>query len=533
MAEDKRVKDLLLRHDKLKSSRYNWDSHWEDIAENFLPVKKDVYMRSGRVKGDNKYRHLYDSSGVMANELLASALHGMLTNPSVQFFELSSGIPAIDDIHRVRLWLQKAVRRMHQVLNNSNFQTEIHEVYLDQGSFGTGAMMIEEDDDLIVRFHARPIYEMYIAESRSGVVEEVHRELVYKGRQILEEFDNNVFSDQQKRTLQDNLETEYDIIHIIRPRKKYDPFKLNQTNKPFGSFWVWKQEALMLKESGYNEFPLVVPRWSKFSGETYGRSPAMKVLPEVKMLNQMMKTTIEAGQLAVRPPLNVPDENMFPPEFTPGGLNYYRAGTKDRTEPLYTGADPRLGHQLIELVINKVNQAFYLDQLKLEDGDRMTATEVLQRTEEKLRLLGPILGRQHFELLKPLVDRVFAIMLRKGELPPDIPPELSDRKLEVQYSSMIARAQRSSEAENLNRVMALMAPLAEFDPSVMDNVNPDEILKYFSNIFNVPQDIFRSEDEKADIRQQRARQQQQQQEMQQQMATAETIQKTAPLIQGE
>jgi len=161
----------------------------------------------------------------------------------------------------------------------------------------------------------------------------------------------------------------------------------------------------------------------------------------------------------------------------------------------------------------------------------MTATEVMQRTEEKLRLLGPILGRQHFELLKPLVNRVFGILARKELLPEDIPEQLQGLDLEVRYSSMIARAQRSGEAENLNRVMGIMGPLAQFDPSVFDNVNSDAVLKYVGNIYNVPQEVFRDDKEVEQIREQRAQQQAEMQAQQKQLTDAETIQKAAPLLE--
>jgi hypothetical protein len=276
----------------------------------------------------------------------------------------------------------------------------------------------------------------------------------------------------------------------------------------------------MLKESGFNEFPYVIPRWTKISGEVYGRSPAMKALPDIKMVNEMMKATIRAAQKVVDPPLMAPDDGVVMPlRTTPGGINYYRAGTSDRIEPLETRGRIDLGMQLIDTVKIQIRQAFFIDQLQLNEGPQMTATEVMQRTEEKLRLLGPILGRQHFELLKPMVDRIFGIMLRK--------------KLLLNYSSMIARAQRSSEAENFNRVLGVVAPLAEIQPQVMDIINFDGAVRKIADIFNLPHEMMNRDEDVQAKRQQDQEQMAQQQAQEQQLADAETISKVTPAAQIE
>jgi hypothetical protein len=135
------------------------------------------------------------------------------------------------------------------------------------------------------------------------------------------------------------------------------------------------------------------------------------------------------------------------------------------------------------------------------------------------------LGRQHYELLKPLVNRVYSILLRRGKIKA-APEKIQGKTFEVHYSSMIARAQRSSEAENLNRIMGIMGPIAQFEPSVLDNVDADKILKYVASIYNVPQLIFRRADDMAKIREQR------QQAMAQQQAEQSALNQTKSLQQA-
>jgi hypothetical protein len=157
MKNEKALK-LIKYYDKLKADRHTWDSHWREIAEYIIPNKDAINGK--RATGEKKFSDLYDGTAVHSNELLASALHGMLTNPTTPWFGLTTGLPQLDQDDEVRKWLQESVRIMHNIMNNSNFQTEIHEVYLDIGSFGTGALLIDEDDVDILRFLSMPIYEI-------------------------------------------------------------------------------------------------------------------------------------------------------------------------------------------------------------------------------------------------------------------------------------------------------------------------------------------------------------------------------------
>jgi len=531
---DKLAKATKKHHEKLKSKRQNWDSHWQEIADYIAPNKDDVFVKQNTTGGEKKTnkRQLFDATAIHSNSLLASALHGMLTNPTTLWFELTTGDPELDKDDNVKKWLQKAVNIMHQTLNNSNFQTEIHEVYLDLCSFGTGSMRIEEDKDLIVRFHSRPIFELYIAENSKGEVDTVSREYKLDGRQIFQEFGEDMFSEDELRQIKKDLEKEWDIIHMVRPRKDVRVGRKGPKAMPFASIHVLCDMSITLKESGFDEFPYITPRWSKISGEIYGRSPGMNALPDIKMINEIMKTTIIAAQKIVDPPLQVPDDGMLMPlRTTPGSLNYYRAGTKDLIVPLETKGRPDLGFQLMEQIKLQIRQAFFIDQLQLNEGPQMTATEVIQRTEEKLRLLGPVLGRLHFELLKPLIDRVFGILMRTNKLPQEeIPDVLENADLDVRFSSAIARAQRTTEVDNLNRALQTLVPMVEIKPEIADNLNADETVAFVFDRFNIPQDLLTSDEDKKEIREGRAEQEAAIAQSQQELEDSEKIKNAAPAL---
>jgi hypothetical protein len=274
-----------------------------------------------------------------------------------------------------------------------------------------------------------------------------------------------------------------------------------------------------------------VPRYLKASHEIYGRSPAMTALPDVKMLNEMSKVIIKSAQKQVDPPLLVPDDGfMLPVRTVPGGLNFYRAGTRDRIEPLNIGANNTLGLNMEEQRRNSIRNAFYVNQLMMQDGPQMTATEVIQRNEEKMRLLGPVLGRLQSELLKPLIDRAFSILMRKKIFAQ--PPEfLSGQDIEIEYVSPLAKAQKSSELQSIMRAIEIMGSLSNVAP-VFDHINMDKLVRHLTSIVGVPQKILKPQSELNAERQAAAEQQEQQQQMQQMQQLAQAGGDVAPLAKA-
>lgn len=509
-------KHIVLKYEKLKGDRANWDSYWEQLSEFIIPRKDNVYGNS--VSGENKHNRLYDSTSIHSNELLASALHSMLTNPSDVWFGLSTGDKELDKQKEVKQYLQDSVRLIIQTLNGSNFQTEIHEVYLDLGSIGTTTLRMEEDEDVDIRFFANPIYSSFVAENSKGIIDTVYRRYEFDLRQIEQEFGDQVFKDipTLKQEFDKNPMHKCHIIHAIEPR-----------GDKFASIHVLEKEKYVLRDGSFNENPNAVPRWTKIAGEMYGRSPGMKALPDIKMLNAMMKTMIRVAQKVADPPLMVPDNGfLLPVKTVPGGTNIYRAGTKDRIEPLQNNARLDIGADLLEQTRIRVRQAFFIDQLQLQDGPQMTATEVNQRTEEQLRMMGPILGRLNNELLKPIIDRVYAVLSRKGKLP-EAPEVLKGKDLEIQYTSQIAKAQKAAGANTLVRVLQSVGPLIEMNPQMLDVINGDEALRGHADMFDLPEEYLNGRKDVEQVREARAQQAQEAAQNEQENIQADTAQKVS------
>lgn len=476
-----------------------------------LPRKADIVRK--RSRGEKRMEFIYDGTALQAVDLLSASLHGMLTSGSTPWFHLNMKDVDISRDDDVQEWLEDSSNRMIQAFNQSNFETEVHEMYVDLVVFGTGCMFIEMDDGNL-RFSTRHISEFYVQENQFGIVDTVFRKYKSPVRQVIQRFGIDSVTDYIRKKFEDKPDEEIEILHAVLPRINRDPDKRDNKNMPYASFYIDMESSQLLSESGFEELPYIVPRFLKATGEVMGRSPAMSALPDVKMLNLMSKTIIQAAQKQIDPPLLVPDDGFIMPVRTqPGGLNFYRAGTRDTITPLQAGANIPIGLSMEEQRRGAIRSTFYVDQLLSGGAPNMTATEVIQRQEERMRVIGPVLGRLMNEMLRPLIDRVFGLMLRQEMLA--MPPEsLQGRDIDIEYVSPLARAQKSTSLNGTIKALEVLLPLAQSFP-VGDHIDPDGLVRHITEALGVPKTTLRSQREVDETRAQRAAQEQEMVERQQ------------------
>lgn len=489
--------------EQVKGTRLNWESLWDDLAYYTAPLKE--YYQSA--SGERKYTHLLDTTAMTSAELLAGALHSMLTNPAGYFFTLTTGDFNLDKKDAVRMYIQDIVRILHDMLNNANFQTEVHEMYLSLVSMGNSCMLIEEDEISDVRFSTRPLNEFYFKENSKGVVDTLYRCFKLKADGVVDEFGHDNVPKHIQKKYKENSSEDIEIIHVIYPRKKTKEAK-KEFRFNYISQYVLKKDKINIDVKGFNEFPYVTPRWTKMAGEVYGRGPGEKALGPAMALNVMRETVIMGAQKVVDPPLQAPDDGfMVQLNTSPGGISYYRAGSQDRIQPVFNDSRIDFGYQAIEQERLQVREAFYTDQLKLREGPQMTATEVAERVEQALRFMGPMLGRMETEFLALMVARVYNIAERRGKLPP-VPEELDGVPLRVRYSSVMAMQQRMSEMNNIRRTMQDVSPFLSLDQNLAMMFNGEEAVRYIAKITNFPQELIAKKEAYQAQVQQRAEQQQ-------------------------
>lgn len=520
---------LAKRLSKLESERGQWEYHWQQLAEYILPRKADINVK--RTPGDKRMELVFDGTAIHAAEMLSASLHGMLTNPYSPWFDLRYRNEEMNVDDEAKEYLEEVTDQLHKAFQRSNFSEQIHELYMDLVVFGTGVCFIEADEDFDLRFSTRHIKECFLVENQLGRVDTVYRKFTLPIRALAQQFGEENIGEKFQRKLKAEPHDEVTIVHVVMPRTDRDAQKIDAKNMPFASLYFDPDQKIVLGESGFREMPYVTPRFLKSSYEKgYGRSPSMTALPDVKMINRMSEVTIKAAQKQVDPPLMVPDDGFILPVRTrPGGLNFYRSGTRDRIEPLQIGANNPLGLNLEEQRRQAIRAAYYVDQLVLGTGPQMTATEVVQRTEEKMRLLGPVLGRLQAELLQPMIDRAFNIMVRQNRFPAP-PPAIADMDIEIEYVSPLARAQRQNDLQAIMRMFEIMSPAASIDPSVFDHVDFDGLVRHLLGVLHVPARVSQGEAQVMAKREQRAEAEQAQMQQMEAMQTAEAMGAAAPAI---
>ena len=504
--------DQIAQHVKraafLKSERATFESHCQEIAELIYP--EAAVFTGPAVEGQKMMRKIYDSTGIHANHLLASGLFSLLTSSANPWFLLMPANGMEREVAEIMNVLYARSEIMYHEINKSSagFSTAMHENYLSYGAFGNFVLFIDEvlkKDSL--RFQALPIQECYFVQNSEDKVDGLYRKYNRTVHQLVEKFGVDAQSTSVKQMYIDQKwDQVVECMHIIVPRENGDRNSFASTDLPFMSAYIDLKEQHLIFESGYHEQPFMAPRFFKSAHEKYGRGPGHITLPDLKMLMRVQQVVIRAAQKATDPALLLPHEGFLKPlRTTPGGLNYYnksRVNLKNDIDVLPSG-NPELGDQFADSLRNRIREAFYVDQLQLNQGPQMTATEVIQRTEEKLRLMGPFLGRAQMEFLGPAVVRVHGLLERAGrfeglEMPEGVGP------IQIVYISPIAKAQEQVQANGLMRAISILETVYKYNPESMDILDTDDIARKVFTWFNAPPSFLKDKKAIQKVRKDRA-----------------------------
>lgn len=478
---------VIAKKEGLKAKRAAFENLWQEVSELVLPRKADFTVRQNA--GVKRTRKLFETTAVNAAEILAAGLHGLLTNPAGRWFSLRlkkrRNNPEIEE------WLQNVCDVMIEEFSrpSAGFSTNIHEVYLDLAVLGTAGLYVgwnAQKDSLL--FQARFLGDLFIEENDAGQVDSVYRIFKWPLKKIVQTWGEEALPDNLKNAWRNNpdSEEEIELLHAVLPNAEYAG---KRASKPVLSLYLCVGERHVLFQGGFEEMPLFVVRWSKACGEVYGRSPAISSLPDIKMLQEMMKETIIAAQLANRPPLLVKDDEQFSPAATvPGGILRY-SGEAPKT--FVSGANSSVGLGIMNEIRDRLRSAFFNDRLTTQNTATMTATEVIQRTEEKMRLLGPALGRVQTELLGPMIERVFGLLYRHGKLPA-FPEGVSFEDVCVEYLSPLALAQKRCESGALLQTLNLAQEVVKLTPEAAAVLNANEILRKIGEMYGTSSALVRN-----------------------------------------
>lgn len=523
-------KEIIQRFLRVKERRTTVQQIWDMIEEYVMPYRGRFFKETETEHSvDWRKRQIWDSTAVMAHQNLAASLHGALTSPSINWFEIRYRQKLLNENGEASRWLANASQSVFYALQDSNFNLEINESYQDVAGYGTSFLTEEEvnpDRWEGIIFQGVPLKESHFEEDFKGQVRYFYRHFKWDATKIVSKFGEKV-PPHIKKAAADGNDQKFDVVFCIYPRQVEKPefaALLAPKQRPFGYKYVTVNGAHMLgEEGGYYEMPVFAPRWRKTSESQWGNSPAMFALADILTVNQWVEIMTVWSEKQTDPPIFIEERALISDlNLSAASVNVVR--NLDRMREWVSQGNIAVTQQGIEQLRRNIRNYFFNDQLNFPDPQNtpMTATEAQIRYELMQRLLGPTLGRLQSDMLDPIIQRTFNMMARAGQFP-EVPQAVIDTNpdMDIEYLGALARAQRTDQAQAVERWALSLANLAQVMPGVLDVPNDEQIARQLGMLLNVDPAMMRDATEVEQVRQERQAQQQMLQQSQQAAAAGQ------------
>ena len=498
---------------RMKLERTSFDGHYKELSDFTLPVR-GRFLTTDRNKGKKRNTNIIDNTGTLALRTLTSGLVAGLTSPARPWFRLGTQDPDLSEFGPVRTWLNDVERLMRDVFTRSNIYNVFPTAYQEIGLFATGAFLLSEDFKDTIRGYNYTAGEYYISTNSRGEVDTIYRESPWTVAQLVEKFGKDKVSKAVMNLYnKGQLDEWVTVIQAIEPNDDRIPSMKDAKNKRFRSVYIEQGSSGkdILGISGYDEFPVMCPRWTLSSGDIYGTGcPGMDSLGDVKQLQMQQKRKGQAIDKMVNPPLSAPQE-MIGKRISglPGDVSYYNSQQGNgAVAPMYqvSFSISELKEDMMD-VRDRIRSAYFADLFLMLSGSQqaqpITAREVAERHEEKLLMLGPVLERFNGEMLDTTINRTFNIMARNNMLPPP-PEDVQGLDLKVEYISLLAQAQRAIGVSSINQLVGYVGGIAQLKPDIIDKIDFDQSIDEVGSMLGVPARVVRSDDAVLEIRDNRA-----------------------------
>lgn len=499
MAES-RADDCIREFENLASRRGTFENHWREVAERVRPNANFFQMRS-RTEGDKRNEKIFDDTAPLALPKFAAAMQSIVMPQTQRWHRLTVDDVALAEDDTVRAYLDAVTEILFKVryAPQANFQGQASEVMLDIGAFGTGIMFIDDVLGVGIRYKAFPLAETYLAEDMHGIVDTVHRKFELSAHQAVKRWGARC-PEAIRQAAEKDATQKFWFLQCVRPNADRKPGKRDYTGMAYSSCYIAYDNRQVVDDGGYRSFPFACPRYETSPREVYGRGPAIKVLPTIKMINEAQKTIIRAAQKIVDPPIMLTEDGSLQQfNVRPTALNY---GYLDQNgnplaRPFETGGRVDIGMDLLNSWREAINDAFFVTLFRiLVDEPQITATEAMLRAQEKGQLLAPPGGRIQTEWCGPMIQRELDILAAAGVLPP-MPDVLVEAGggIKIEYEAPLNLAQRASEGVGILNTLNAVTPIAQFDPSVLKVFKTGDIARELAKINGMGVKLLRTKDE--------------------------------------
>jgi hypothetical protein len=456
---------ILARQARAAARRAPLEAGWADAYAHVLPSGAQAAT-------------LYDATAADAAEQLAASLLAELTPPWSRWFGLSPA-RAADDAGAGALEQAAEVLQAH--FDRSNFALEMHQAFLDLVITGTGLILVEEappGEASALRFTAVPLRSAVLEEGPGGRLDTVFRDSRLSVAEILARFPHAELPRALSREDMDAEPLRHRVVEAVWPDRfghRYAAIlDTPEANAP-----------LFLAQGGFPQAPYVAFRWLKAPGETYGRGPVGKALPDIRTANRVVELVLKNASIAVTGIWQAEDDGVLNPatvQLTPGAIIPKAPGSAGLT-PLAAPGNFDVSQLVLNDLRARIRGALLADRFGLPKDARMTATEVLERGAATARLLGASYGRLQTELLTPLVARCLAILGRRGEIPALL---LEGGQVALRYESPLARVQGRADAAN---TLLFLETVGRMGPDAAAQLDAGAAARWLARTLGAPAEI--------------------------------------------
>lgn len=498
-------KQIQKAYDRLVNDRLQLEQYWREAFEFSYPVRGEAFTNkngdpmSMAMTAKQKQSKIYDSTATDSVRLLASSLLSGLTPSHSQWFTLD--IPNIPDnmIPRdAKQWLQQSAESLFNAIHSSNYNSEAFELFIDLTIGGMSGLFVDMKADGGFRFEEWPLHSLYCQDLLgNNVIDTIYRKVTYTTREAIEKFGENKVPDEIKEAYQLDpwCSKKHSFIHTIRPRinnGKQSKGKL-KTVMPWESVYVCFKTGEIVQESGFQEMPVIVPRWFGIPGTDYALGPLNEAMPDVKTLNKVVEMILTNGEMAIAGTFVAVDDGVFNPNTVRiGPRKVIMVSDPNNIKPLTSGGNFNIAQEEIVRLQAQIKRVMMSDQLANTERGNMTATEVQTRTQIIRQILSPALARLQSEYLEPLLKRAFGLAMRAGILgtPPD---SLAEFGFIPSYHSPIAKAQKMEQVQAMDQLEASLALMKQLDPTITDLYDMESAFKKRADLLGVPVDCLKDD----------------------------------------
>lgn len=519
---DNIVEQLHRKFNVAKENRRNFDIMWQDITDYVLPYRPGFTVR--HMPGEERMEKIFDPTALDAIEVAVSGIYSNSVNPSTRWLHLRIKDANLMKEDVVKRWLDEASSVTQEYVDRILAMPMI-ENFTDWLGYGMTALFIKEENDSYNPFSgtAYPLRDIYVCVDYKEEIDTVFREFTLTYTQADQMFAGKLPAElRRKYEKNQNYKECIRFLHCVTRNYKRDLNKKDQANMPWRSYYICRDVFEIVEEGGFEENPYIIPRFSVIPGEVYGRGPMMKALPTVRAVNQKVRNQIDASNMAIRPPMDVPEEAYLTPlRLTPGARNLNQDMQGRKATPINAVGDLNFTLKDIQEDRDNIRAMMYNDLLKLPLQDRMTTLEVDSRRQEQLALLAPFLMRLEQEYFNKIVERVAGILYRLDLIPPRPEAIPEDMEISVVYDSPLARSMRHANIKSVDQALQFALQLGQVAPQVIDHFDFDAITRGRADDLGMPLSYLHSQQDIEKMRQQRS---------QQEAQTAEAMQQQQQLM---